>query len=326
MFYPEFLKKNDVIGICAPSAGVGSHLAEFDKSLLTLRSEGYKIVETASVRTNGVRAADAKTRGEELNSLFRNSDVQMVMAATGGDFLQEMLPFVDWELLKEKPKWLCGASDPTSLLFTLTTKYDIATLYGVNAGAFENPEDSYTQAALDFIQGDLVPEYSSKMHSKYADFLPEYSGCDTKTVWKSSTDEISVTGRCIGGCIDVLKDLIGTKYDSAQTFVDKYKDDGFIWYFDNFSMDADIFYRTLIQMRYAGWLDHTKAVLIGRVLFPTEGEAISYEEALRRALPDIPYIYEMDIGHTVPAFTLVNGAMMHAEVNKGQGHVSFELK
>lgn len=78
-------------------------------------------------------------------------------------------------------------------------------------------------------------------------------------------------------------------------------------------------------MRYAGWLDHAKAVLVGRVLFPSEGDEISYTEALQRALPDIPYIYEMDIGHTVPAFTLINGAMMHVDFNKGRGKISFEL-
>lgn len=60
------------------------------------------------------------------------------------------------------------------------------------------------------------------------------------------------------------------------------------------------------------------------MLFPTEGEVISYEEALRRALPDIPYIYEMDIGHTVPAFTLINGTMMRVEYNNGKGNIPFE--
>ena len=55
MKYPEFLKKGDLIGVCAPSAGVGRKLESFDRSLRTLRAEGYRIRETASVRLDSDR-------------------------------------------------------------------------------------------------------------------------------------------------------------------------------------------------------------------------------------------------------------------------------
>ena len=42
MIYPSFLKKNDTIGISAPSAGVGRKLEDFDRSLQTLRRKGYR--------------------------------------------------------------------------------------------------------------------------------------------------------------------------------------------------------------------------------------------------------------------------------------------
>ena len=51
---------------------------------------------------------------------------------------------------------------------------------------------------------------------------------------------MDVTGRLIGGCIDVLKDIIGTKYDGTLDFIEKYKDDGIIWYFDNFALSLPI--------------------------------------------------------------------------------------
>lgn len=325
MYFPPFLKKNDVIGICAPSAGVGSKTESFDASLRTLHEAGYRTVETDSVRVDDARSADAQTRAKELTSLFERPDVKMVMSASGGDFLFEILPYIDWDALRANPKWMCGASDPTSILFTLTTKYDIATLYGVNAGAFDTPDDPFTRTALGYLAGDAVRQNTSDMHAKVADFLPEYKGCDTKTVWKSSQNEISVTGRCIGGCIDVLKDLIGTEYDTVRSFVSRYKEDGLIWYFDNFSMSAENFYRTLLQMRYAGWMDGARAVLVGRVLFPSGDTGMTYGEALQRAFPDIPYIYEMDIGHTVPSFVMLNGAMMEAHVCDGRGYVSFDL-
>jgi len=53
---------------------------------------------------------------------------------------------------------------------------------------------------------------------------------------------------------------------------------------------------------------------------------MSYEEAIERALPDIPAIYDTDIGHTVPSFTMINGAIMKLRYSDGRGTVKFELK
>lgn len=325
MDIPKFLQPGDCIGICAPSAGVGEWPEKFEDSVGTLVRAGYKIVETESVRSAGARSTSAEKRGEELNSLFLDPDVKLVMSATGGDFLLEILPYVDWDLLKTHPKWLCGASDPTSLLFTLTAKYGIATLYGINAGAFADPDTADTKGALEFLKGSPVRQYTSELHSDYADFLPEFNGCDTPTVWKASASEVTASGICIGGCLDVLKDIIGTEYDGVQNFVRENAEAGQIWYFDVFSMSAEVFYRTLLQMRYAGWFAHTRAVLVGRVLFSSSESGMTYGEALERALPDIPYVYEMDIGHTEPAFVMLNGVPMTVHVKNGQGYIDFQL-
>ena len=53
--------------------------------------------------------------------LFLDEDVDMVAIASGGDFLYDMLTEVDFDILKNHPKWLAGSSDPTSLLYILTT-------------------------------------------------------------------------------------------------------------------------------------------------------------------------------------------------------------
>lgn len=325
MIYPSFLKKNSTIGICAPSAGVGDKAESFDSSLNTLKNQGWNIKETHSVRLASDRGGNAEVRGKELTSLFMDPGIDLVMSAAGGDFLLEMLPYVNWEELQKHPKFLCGASDPTSLLFTYTVKYDVASIYGFNAGSFDTPDMPYVQDALSILNGNLISQHSSDMHAEIADFLPEYNGCDTPTVWKSNVDEMQLKGRCIGGCIDVLKDIIGTKYDAVDQFINKYKSCGFIWYFDDFSMSAEVFYRTLLQFRYAGWLKYAKAVIVGRVLFPSSETGMSYDDALSLAIPDIPYIYEADIGHTVPSFTLINGAMMNLDYKDGKGSISFDL-
>ena len=137
---------------------------------------------------------------------------------------------------------------------------------------------------------------------------------------------INLTHHPIGGCIDSLKDIIGTKFDTTHTFIEKYKDDGFIWYFDNFALSAENLYRTLLQMQFAGWFENTKAIIIGRTLLPSSETGMEYEEAIHRAFQTIPVLYNADIGHTNPSMTMINGAILHLQYTNTSASLKFECK
>ncbi|MBR2991230.1 MAG: LD-carboxypeptidase [Solobacterium sp.] len=325
MQYPPFLKPNDTIGVSAPSAGVGRKLESFDHSLTVLKRL-WRIKETGSVRVNAVRSADAGTRAEEFCSLFPDPEVSAVMCAAGGDFLYEILPYIDWNTITAHPKWIMGASDPTSLLFTATVKYDIATLYGHNAGSFDMiPFHRSLEDCLQILQGNLITQISNDLISSDPPFSDGPLHFDQPSRW-NGPEELHVSGRCIGGCIDVLKDLIGTPYAAVDTFLDRYPDERTIWYFDDFALSAETFYLTLLQMKYAGWFRNTAAVIIGRVILPSSNTGMTYAEAADLALQDIPHYTEADIGHTPGAMTMINGAVMNLDVFQGKAHISFELR
>ncbi len=339
MIYPRFLTDHSTIGISAPSAGVGHKIDSFDQSLKVLKQQGWKTWETEHVRVNDLRGGTALERAQELTALFLHPAVDAVFAAAGGDFLSEILPHLDWEMLREHPKFLCGASDPTGILYPLTTICDIATVYGVNAGSFDTTVPSasgeavlpdYLENALRILKGEDVLQESSDLHLGTASFLAPDGPLvfDEPTVCESDTDELHVTGRCIGGCIDVLKDLIGTPYDQTKEFIRRYESDGFIWYFDNFALSSAVLYRTLLQLRYAGWLspENTRAVLVGRTCFETVDAEMSYDDAVRMAFPDIPVIRNLDIGHTDPHFTMVNGAMAHLDWKDRKAAIRFSYE
>ena len=103
--------------------------------------------------------------------------------------------------------------------------------------------------------------------------------------------------------------------------------DGIIWYFDLFDMSSYNFYLTLLQFKYAGWFRYCKGVLIGRPAFPkVEDKKLDYIKAADKALGKIPHIMEMDIGHTFPNFTLINGALCKVRYKDGKGDIAFILK
>lgn len=327
MIYPSFLKQGDTIGISAPSAGVGRKLDSFDLSLEMLKKKGFNIKETEHVRVNDHRGGSAKERGDELNQLFKDNDIDFVMCAAGGDFLNEMIPYISFNTLKKHPKWIMGASDPTSILYPYTTLCDVATIYGCNAGSYDlRPLPKFLKNNLEIIQGNLIEQTS---FSKYQSDKPwEVEGYvpNTKVTYKATVDDLEVEGRCIGGCIDGLKDIIGTKFDGTKKFIQKYKDDGFIWYFDNFALSAENLYRTLIQMKYAGWFEYTKAIIVGRTLIESSETGMSYEEALQNITEDIPLIYQADIGHTSPSMTMINGAILHLSYHDHKATLKFECR
>lgn len=326
MIYPKFLKQNDTIGICAPSAGVGHKLEKFDASLNVLKKR-YNIKETSSVRNNAITSNTPQIRAEELKELFLDDSVDFILCAAGGDFLYETLPYIDWKTIKKHPKWFMGMSDPTSILFTLTTKYDISTMYGNNAGSFAmQPFHRSLKECLELMEGKKIKQESFSYISNDEPFQDGPVHFKKHSYWKANVSSYKGSGRCIGGCMDVLKDLIGTDYDGFCSFAKRYKDDGIILYLDNFALSAETFYLTLLQMRNAHWFDHMKAVLIGRVLLPSSNTGLTYEEAIQKALPDIPTFYNADIGHTLPNMTLINGAILNLQYHNKKATISFSYK
>ena len=328
MIYPKFLEEDDTIGICAPSAGVGHKIEEFEKSLNTLKKEGYKIVETESVRNACLPSNIASIRGEEFNELLKNKDINMVWSASGGDFLVEMLEFVNEKALVENPKWIAGYSDPTSLLFHITTNFDIATLYGNNAGSFDmNNLHTSLKNALNILKGNVVKQVSfEKCERERLEGIDGYN-LDTDVYWQTPNGSVDIEGRLIGGCIDSLNCIIGTKYDGTRQFIEKYKEDGIIWYFDNFALKAEDLFYALWNMKHAGWFEYVKGFVFGRTMFEGTMMDMAYEDAITRVLGyDVPIIMDADIGHVAPKFTMINGAIGHFVAKDGKGYFEMVLK
>jgi len=322
MIIPKYLSDGDLVGVTACSCGVLKKIAKYETSINNFKEYSkFNLIETPNVRTDGVVSSDRYTRKMELESLYKNNDVRAITIASGGDFLSDMLNVIDYETISKNVKWLCGSSDPTSLLYTVTTNLDIATIYSpCNMSGFKiSPlHESYVNY-FRILKGDLVKQckYDKCEDGGFSDEL------NTDNVWMNINGDVDETGVLIGGCIDSLKDIIGTKFDKTKEFIDKYKDKGIIWYFDVFSMTSEGLYNTLIQFRNAGWFEYTRAILIGKVCIPGSFVDMSYEELIGNAIPDIKVVYKFDIGHVKPSFTMINGVEARVVSNDNEGYLEY---
>lgn len=336
MFYPKFLKNGSTIGVCAPSDGVflKKDINKFNNAIKKINNININVKETEHTR-NSIKgkSADSKIQAKELECLFLDKDVEAIICLSGGDFLLEILPYINFDIIKENPKWLQGYSDPTSLLYILTTKYDIATLYANNFKAFgmNNWHKSFLDN-IEILKGNIIKQESFLKYEKnpkeIVTGLEEYN-LDTKVKWENiNRDEVNIKGRIIGGCIDILSELFGTKYDNTLNFITKYSKDGTIWYFDNCELSIEMLIRVLWKFKENGWFNYCKGIVFGRSANENSYYDITFREAILRSLGDlnIPLIINADIGHIPPRMTIINGALCNIKSKNGKGSISFELK
>lgn len=336
MIYPKFLKQNDTIGITAPSDGVVEELDVFrlNNAIRKFEELGYKIKETEDVRTSiKGKSAPSRIQAQELESLFEDKQTKCIVCAGGGEFLLEMLSEVNLEAIRNNPKWLQGYSDPTGLLFTITTNLDIATIYADNLKTFGMEKwHKSLQDNVKILEGNLIKQenfdkYESTRHENIIG--NENYNLDTEVKWENLNNEnINITGRMIGGCLDILSELFGTRFDKTKEFIEKYKDDGIVWYLENCEMTSESIIRTLWKFKDNGWFEHVSGFVFGRSATNQSRYDISFKEAVTRVLGDlkVPIIFNADIGHVSPRMTIINGAICNVISKDGKGEITFNLK
>lgn len=336
MIYPKFLQKGNTIGVPAPSSGAYNefYIERYKNSKTKLEKIGYKCELSKNIfKNNRARSASKEERAKEINSMFENNNIDFIMCAAGGEFLIEILPYIDFDCILKNPKYIQGFSDPTGLLFPITTKCDIATIYGNNFGEYgvENYYRNVTEN-LEILKGNLIKQENySEYENESREMKTGLEGYNftNKVEWKSLNNEnINCTGRIIGGCIDIISEIAGTRYDGTKEFNEKYKNDGIIWYFDNCELSKEELIRTLWKLNELDYFKYVKAIIFGR-----NGNEVSFlNYTMREALKDsvineynIPIIFDADFSHKGPCFTIINGVIANLEYKNGEGSLEMKL-
>ena len=337
MKYPKFLEKNNLIGVPAPSAGASDKqkVNKYKHADKYFKDNGYKTLLSKNIyKCERGRSSDKKTRAKEINKMFENKDVDLLICAGGGEFLVEILPYIDFNIIKKNPKYICGFSDPTGILYPITTKYDIATVYGNNFSSFgEEKFDRWHYDFLDIITGKKQNETNYDMYEN--EHLERVTGLEglnltDKVYWKTLNDKkVEFKGRIIGGCLDIIAELAGTKYDGIDKFNEKYKDDGIIWYFDNCELSMEEVIRVLWKFNELDYFKYTKGVIFGRFGVDTTYFEYDVKSCLKDSVLNelnIPIIYDADVSHKGPSLTIINGSIAHVTCEKGKGTIEFSLE
>ncbi len=332
MIIPRFLRKGGTIGVTAPSFGVVEPLdiVRFDHGKDALQRRGYHVKETPNVHTadEDGRSSPLMQRVMELGSLLEDGDVDVIVSASGGDYQCEMLAGMDWDFVERHPKWIQGYSDNTVLLFKMTVEHDIATIYSGNFGDFGmEPWHRSVTENLEFLEGKRKDQESFEMYQD--GFTDRATGLepiseDKKVEWTSPQGDVGMSGRLIGGCMDVLEWYLFKKNLIMDGFTGRYADDGIIWYMETFDMDEERVRKMFRGMVADGWFEGVSGFVFGRPLF-YKGD--DYEKVICEELEgfDVPKIFGADIGHKGPRMTIVNGAFAELTLKEGKARISYDF-
>ena len=312
------LKKGDHIRVVSPSSSIQS-IGGFDANVSAkekLEELGFDISFSSNYFEHDLfDSASIASRVEDLHEAFADPSVDAVLATIGGFNCNELLPYLDYDLIAQNPKIICGYSDTTALLNAIYTKTGIQTYMGPSYSSFkmEAGQDYQTEAWLKAVTQDSYELTPSSEWSSDAWYLPDTPRTFYPTEWKVYKAGMA-SGIAIGGNLSTFALLRGTPYapqvENYVLFVEEAE-----------GYPPEHFLREFAALLQA--YPNPQAVIIGR--FPKECEMT---EDLLLAILDkhpilqtIPVLYDVDFAHTQPLFTISIGGQVTLDTEKMVIHV-----
>ncbi len=348
MRYPDYLKAKETIGFVAPSFGCNMepYRSAFEQAQKKFKEKGYGLhLGPNCYAGEGIGISNTPEKcGKELTDSYCSKDNQAIISCGGGELMCGILDYVDFDKIRAaEPKWYMGYSDNTNFTFLLTTLCDVASIYGPCAGTFGmEPWHPSVQDAFDVMTGaktrvsgyegwekeslkdaehPLVP-----YHITEKKILKIYDP-ETGTMQTGEECSTNISGRLLGGCLDCLANLVGTKFDKVEEFSENYKEEGILWFLESCDLNVMSIRRALWQLEHSGWFRHVKGFIIGRPLcFGEEAMGLNHYSAVTGILDkyNVPIIMDADIGHFSPMMPLICGS--YATVSVQGNEISVDMK
>ena len=320
---PKFLNNNDKLYLVAPSFGATTspYKERLKEAIKVLKREGYIVYEGANIfKALGVVSSNTpEKRAKEIHDAFL-SDSTAVLSVGGGELMIEMLEYIDFNIIKNNPKWYMGFSDNTNLTYTITTICDIETIYGISAPNFANfPFEYDVLDSLRMLKGENKFIGYKKWVYEDLDTTPFHPYKFDKKTKIIPYNYSPMQGRIIGGCLDCLEGLCGTKYDNTVNYINAHKNEGIIFFMEACDLNSVSLRRALIHLKYAGWFDNVSGFIIGRSYnFDDE----TFGETMNKSYLDIlsvfnkPILLDCPIGHRAPSLPIRVGGLVKITYDK----------
>jgi muramoyltetrapeptide carboxypeptidase len=275
---PPALVPGDLIAVVAPSSPFEASRGLRGLEVLRRR---YRVLQRRDVfARSGFHAGPDDRRVEELSSALADPEVKAVLAMRGGVGATRIVDSVDFAALRDRPKWLVGFSDITSL-HVASMRQRVASLHAVHVTGLGRGSLRAERELFDALEAPL----RTRRHPV---------GCVVPG---------EASGPLVGGNLALLHDEA-----AAGTLA---LPDRCVLFLEDVGERPYRIDRMLQALRRAGHLARAAAVVLGDFTDCLPGpDGVSVERVLRDALLPlgVPVVGGLEAGHGAVNVPLVLGA------------------
>ncbi len=301
LFIPEILKKGDKIGLICPSSCVRDE-STLVNGIKYLENLGFEVVVGESCNSkHGYFSGKDDIRAKDINDMFADKSIKGIFCARGGYGVHRLLNKLDFDMIKDNPKFLSGYSDITALHLALNQICGLVTFH--------------------------TPMATTEMYKKQDELTTkDFENIVFKGVTQGQIQNIPrekriktinggvARGVLIGGNLSLVSDLVGTPYDADTK--------GKILFLEDVEEAPYAIDRKLMHLKLAGKFEDCAGVILGGFTDcnAEEGKpSLTLLEIFEEILGDInkPVVYDFECGHCMPTTSIPLGVEVRLNADLG---------
>lgn len=288
---PERLQKGDKIMVIAPARGVkiiGKDVREIARE--RLESLGLEVVfapNAVDENWDYMGSSSVEKRISDIHTAFADKSVKGVMTIIGGANSNQLLPHLDYELIRQNPKIFCGFSDITALENAILAKTGLVTYYG--------------------------PHFSSLGMKKGCDYTFEHF---VKMLVTDGRDEVEPSQIWSDDLWFLDQDKREFEANEGYWKIRAgFAADTILFVEDTESSPLADFERNLQALIYQDDFKNVKGLVIGRFQKGSQvtREGLEFILNTKPELKDMPILANVDFGHSAPLLTIPLGGTARLE-------------
>lgn len=314
--YPKKLKEGDLVSVIASASSLQiiseetREIADKYFEELGLRLTFGKHVDEC----DEFNSSSIESRIEDLHDAFLNPDVSAVIPVIGGFNSNQLLDYIDYDLIAKNPKIFCGYSDITAMGNAIYAKTGLVNYSGLSYSHFGK-----------ILDGEYNIEYFKKcLFSDDPIDIKASAKWDDRRWWENQEDrtyfdnpgwkvinEGVAQGTIIGGNLCTLNLLQGTKYMPSL-------DNSILFIEDDHEAKRGNFDRDLQSLIHQDGFKNVKGIVIGRFQIASDIGPDIVEKIVRskKELNRIPVIANVDFGHTDPKICFPIGGEIEIDIKE----------
>jgi len=316
--YPTKLKAGDEVRVVAPSRSM-SIISKEVREIANRRFAdlGLKLSFGKNIdESDEFASSSIESRVADIHEAFLDKNVKAVFTVIGGFNCNQLLKYLDWNLIKKNPKIFCGYSDPTALNNALFAKAGLVSYSGPVYSTFG--QELYFEYTLDYVKKCLLSDepFEIKPSDNWSDDAWYINQKDRNLIKNDGfwvLNEGKASGTILGANLCTFNLLQGIEY-----FPGFPKDT--VRFLEDDEMSNDVtFDRDLQSVIHQPNFENVKGIVIGRFqkVSKVSRDILTKIIKTKRELNNIPVIANVDFGHTSPLITFPIGGEAIVEAKNG---------